>query len=217
MAIAKGNRTTSNLNPNGNIQTLAHTMNTGADGLLLVVITMSNSTNFSSVTFDGVAMTQVRNQNFSGLSQRQGTFYLLNPNTGNKNIAVNFSGSQFNSTSIFAQSFVGASGIGNDGNSGASTTPNSQSLTISENSIIYLTGISSNAQSFGYDIGGATVSNHFTHNTNKIVEGALSATGLSAGSQNVTTKADFGTISNYRVEILEAGATPPSRRRIFVV
>ena len=36
MAIAKGNRTTSNLNPNGNIQTLAHTMNTGADGLLLV-------------------------------------------------------------------------------------------------------------------------------------------------------------------------------------
>lgn len=217
MAIAIGNRTTSNLNPNGNIQTLAHTMNTGADGLLFVVITMPNTVNFSSVTFDGTAMTQVRNQNFSGLSQRQGTFYLLNPNTGNKNIVVNFSGSQFNSTSILAQSFTGASGIGNDSNTGALTSPNSQSLTVSENSVIYATGISSNAQSFGYDIGGSTRTNLFTHNTNKIVEGALSATGLSAGAQNVTTKADFGTVTNYSVEILEAGVTPPSRRRIFVV
>ena len=89
------------------------------------------------------------------------------------------------------------------------TSPHSQSLTISANSIIYATGISNNAQSFGYDIGGTTVVNQFFANTNKIVEGALGPLNLPAGVTDVTTKADFGNITNTRIEILETSVTPP--------
>tara|TARA_R110000796_G_scaffold192641_5_gene309322 strand:+ start:400 stop:1050 length:651 start_codon:yes stop_codon:yes gene_type:complete len=215
MAITIGNKTASNANPSGSTQTLSHNMNVGADGTLLVVITMPSTVSFNSVTYDGVAMTLVRNQLFSGLSQRQGTYILQAPSTGSNNIVVSFTGSQFNGTSIFAQSFTGAGGLDVEANNGASTSPNSQSLTIQANSIIYTTGISDNAQSFGYDIGGSTRTNEFAHNTNKQVEGALSATGLLAGSQNVTTKADAGTVTNYRIAILEAG-TIITRRRIII-
>jgi hypothetical protein len=216
MAIAIGNKTASNLNPNGSSQTLAHNMSAGADGTLLVVITMANSTSFSGCTYNGVAMTLALNQNYSGQSQRCAAYVLQAPATGSNNIVVSFTGSQFNSTSIFACSFTGAGGLDAVLSTGALTTPNSQSITIVANSIIYATGLSSNAQSFGYDIGGSTRTNEFAHNTNRQVEGALSATGLSAGATNVTTKADFGTVTNYRIAILEAGAPPVTRRRIII-
>lgn len=210
MAIAIGNKTQSNQNPNGNSQTLAHTQNTGSDLGLLVVITMANTTNFSGCTYGGVAMTLVQNVNYSGQSQRCGAYYLQAPPTGGNNIVVSFSGSQFNSTSIFAVSFTGAGNFGAFGSNGALTTPNSQSITISANSIIYLTGLSSNAQNTPYSIGGSSRSFEFSHNTNRIVRGALSGTGLSAGATNVTTAADFGTVTNFRVEIQEASSPPPS-------
>jgi hypothetical protein len=216
MAIAIGNKTASNANPSAATQTLSHNMSAGADGTLLVVITMANTVNFTGCTYNGVAMTLVQNINYSGQSQRCAAYVLQAPATGSNNIVVSFSGSQFNSTSIFACSFTGAGNFGAFGVDGATTTPNSRSITIAANSIIYLTGLSSNAQSSGYDIGGSTRTNEFAHNTNRQVEGALSATGLSAGATNVTTKADFGTITNFRVEITEAGAPPVTRRRIII-
>jgi len=216
MAIAIGSKTASNQNPNGGTQTLTHTMTTGADGTLLVVITMANTTSFSSCTYGGVSMTLVLNQNYSGQSQRCAMYVLQAPPTGGNNIVVTFTGSQFNATSIFACSFTGAGNFGAFASNGAVTTPNSQSITIAENSIIYLTGLSATAQSFGYDIGGSTRTNEFAHNTNRQVEGALSATGLSAGAQNVTTKADFGTVTNFRIEIQEAGGGGGGRRRIII-
>ena len=133
------------------------------------------------------------------------------------NIVVNFSGSQFNSTSIFAVSFTGAGNFGAFGSNGAATTPNSQSITIAANSIIYLTGLSSNAQNTQYSIGGSSRTFEFSHNTNRQVRGALSATGLSAGATNVTTAVDFSTVTNFRVEVLEASSAPTGRRRIFIV
>ena len=205
MAIVIGNKTASNANPGGSTQTLSHNQTVGANGTLLVVITMANTVNFSGCTYNGVAMTLALNQEYSGESQRTAAYVLQAPTTGANNIIVSFTGGQFNNTSIFACSFTGAGGLDAVLSTGASTTPNSQSLTIAANSIIYATGLSSNAQSFGYDIGGSTRTNEFTHNTNRQVRGALSATGLSAGAQNVTTKADFGTITNFRIAILEAG------------
>jgi hypothetical protein len=156
------------------------------------------------------------NVNYSGQSQRTGAYYLATPDTGVNDIIVSFSGSQFNSTSIFACSFTGAGSTANALSTGASATPNSQSITISENSIVYATGLSPNAQNTQYSIGGSSRAFEFSHNSNRIVRGALSATGLSAGATNVTTAADFGDVTNFRVEVLEAVAAS-SRRRIIIV
>jgi len=211
MAIAFGNITTSNANPNGTTQTLAHNQNTGSDRTLLVCITMSNSVNFSGATYAGIAMTLISNNNVVGSSQRVAAYYLQAPATGSNNIVVSFSGSQFNSTSIMAQSFTGAGSLDTSGFTDSATTPSSQSLTIVANSVIYATGLSANAQNTDYSIGGSSRTPAFNgHNTNVVVEGAWSATGLSAGAQNVTTRADAGSITNYRIAIREAtngGAT----------
>jgi hypothetical protein len=207
MALAKGNTTTSNQNPNGATQTLSHNQDAGDDKYLFVSIVMSSSVTVSSMTYNGVAMTLLGSGNYGGLTQNNHMFGLATTDSGSNNIVITFSGSQFSGTSIIAQSFTGVSGATNYASTGLVTTPNSQSMTISENSVIYATGISNNAQSFGYQIGGSTVTNSFSHNSNKIVEGAFSNLGLSAGVQNVSTIADFSTITNARVEILEAVAS----------
>lgn len=215
MAIVIGNKTQSNANPNGTTQTLAHNQNTGSNLMLMVVVTMSNSVNFSGCTYAGSPMTLAHSVLFTSESQRQAVYYHQAPATGSNNIVVSFTGSQFNSTSIVAISFTGADGIDNVASNQSVNTPNPQSLTIITNSIIYASGISSNAQNTGYDIGGSTRTFEFSHNTNIQVRGCLSATGLSAGSQNVTTKADFGNVTNFRVAIKEYVA-PNSRRRIII-
>ena len=205
MAIAFGNITTSNQNPNGTTQTLAHNQNTGSGGTLVVCITMSNSVNFSGVTYAGIAMTLISNNNVAASSQRVAAYYLQAPATGSNNIVISFSGSQFNSTSIMAQSFTGAGALDTSAFTDLATTPSSQSLTILANSVIYATGLSSSAQNTDYSIGGSSRTPSFNaHNTNVVVEGAWSATGLSAGAQNVTTRTDFGLITNYRFAIKEA-------------
>lgn len=209
MAIAIGNKTFSNSTPGAAFFTISHNQNTGSDRTILAVVTMSNTVNFGTATYDGVTMNTVRNKNFSGMGQRQCTYVLQAPSTGSNTFRVNFTGNQWNNISISIISFTGAGNYGNEIVSGGVSTPNSQSLTIAANSIIYATGVSVNAQSSGYLIGGSTRTNLFAHNTNRQVEGALSATGLAAGAQNVTTVTDFGNITNYRIEITEAGGTPP--------
>lgn len=203
MSIVIGNKTASNLNPSASTQTLAHNQNTGADKGLLVVVTMASTVDFTGCTYAGAPMTLVRNDDFTGESQRVAVYYLANPLNGANNIVVSFTGSQFNSTSIFAVSFVGAAGVdSHEGTAGVDTT-NSQNLTIQANSVIYATGVSANAQNTQYSIGGSSRPFEFSHNTNRQVRGALSATGLIAGATNVTTSADFGNVTNVRVAIKE--------------
>ena len=217
MAIAVTNKTAANNNPNGGSQTWQHTTFAGSDRTLVVVVTMANTTSFSSATYNGTAMTLVRNQEYSGQSQRAAIYILEDNDVGtNLDIVVNFTGSQFNNTSMFAFSMTGAGLDDVDASNGAVTTPNSQSLTIQENSLIYATGLSSNTQNSQYSIGGTNRPFEFSHNSNRQVRGALSVNNLSAGAQNVTTRADFGTVTNLRVAILEAGPAPSARRRIIL-
>lgn len=215
MAIAIGNKTQSNQIPNGSSQTLAHNQNTGSNRGLLVVVTMASTVNFSSATYGGVSMTLVQNVLFSSEGQRQAAYYIADPLTGSNNIVINFTGSQFNSTSIFAVSFTGADGIDVFGSNIGASTPNSQSLTILANSIIYASGLSSNEQNTQYSIGGSSRPFEFSHNTNIQCRGALSATALSAGATNVTTYADFANVTNFRVAVKEYLA-PATTRRIII-
>lgn len=217
MALVLGNQTNSNQNPGASTQTLAHNHGGGSDGLLLVTIAMANTVSVNGMTYNGIAMTQVRQDTSATFSSRYASFYLINPASGSNNIVITFSAAQWNPTAIFAQSYSNCGGIGNTGYNDSATTPHSQSLTISAGSSIYLMGNSNNAQSFGYVIDGVTqtnVGNGF--NINNQVESAYSAVIATAGSKTVTTTVDFGTITNYRIEVLEVAA-PTSRRRSCVV
>jgi len=218
MALAIGNKTQFVQTPTSPWTSLtrAHTQNTGADGFLFVSFIMANTTTFSGCTYGGQAMTLITTQNFGGLSQRWACYGLLNPPTGNNNIVVSFSSQQFNPVSLFATSFTGSGGAGNFATNGASTTPNSQTLAVSAGSCIYATGISNNAFT-GIDIDGSARVLEFQHNTNKQVAGALSAVPLSAGTIDVVTKVTFSSVSNSRVEILEATTPPPTDDGSFLL
>tara|TARA_B110000259_G_scaffold109925_1_gene125690 strand:+ start:1188 stop:1856 length:669 start_codon:yes stop_codon:yes gene_type:complete len=221
MAIAYGLAKYSNQNPSGNSQTLGVTCTNGTDKGLFIVVTMANTVNFSSATYNGTAMTLIGNQNYGTLSQRQCGFWLANPDSGSQyNFVVNFSGNQWNSTSIMAQSLTGISQTTttNHASNGLTSTLHTRSITIGANDIIYISGISTQAQPYNYEIPtGTAVTNPFAHNTNKQVEGAWSGLSLSAGATNVSTRSGSGTISNHRWAFGSAGGgTGSSRRRIII-
>ena len=218
MAIVIGNKTASNVNPGSSTQTLSHNMSTGADGTLLVAITMNRNRSFTNCKYGGQTMTLVKAHDFgSGFPQRQAIFLLQSPPTGVNNIVATYNNSVFNGTSIFAVSLTGAAGALSNGVNALSSTPHSRSFTIAADSIIYATGIS-NVNAVAYSIGGTTRTLEFNHNTNKKVGGGLSSTNLAAGAQNVTTKCSTGsTVTNLRIEIGAASSTPTTNTGNFLL
>ena len=138
-------------------------------------------------------------------------FYLQNPNTGNNTLRINFTGNQWNPISIHARYFTGSGGIGNEGRTGGQSTPNTRTLTVSQDSRIMGTACSVNAISTIQLPQGSNRS-FATHNTNRQVgTGAISAAaGFSAGTYNIRTTSTFGSVTNDRVEILGLSSPPPA-------
>jgi hypothetical protein len=212
MATAtKGNVTNSNSVPAANNYQIAHNQDTGDDRLIVIQLTMANTVNYSGCTYGGVAMTQLHSTNRGGLSQRMGFFYLQNPPTGNNTLRINFTGNQFNPISIHIRSFTNCGGVGNYERSGASTSPNTKNIVVSDDSLIMTTCCSINAIT-SLQIPTGTNRTYVQHNTNKQVgTGAISAnSGHSAGTISVRSSSTFGTISLDRTEIL--GLSPPPVR-----
>ena len=205
-----------NPNPGGNFYQFNFNVSAGSDRLLVIQLTMANTVGYSGCTYDGVAMTQLHSTNRGGLSQRMGFFYLLNPNTGNNTLRINFTGNQWNPISIHARQFTGSAGIGNQGRSGGSSTPHTRTLTVSQDSRIMATACSINAIST-IQIPQGSNRTFATHNTNRQVgTGAISAAaGFSAGTYNIRTTSTFGNVTNDRVEILGLSAPATSRRIII--
>ena len=202
-APTKGNTTNANPTPAANSYSFTHNQNAGSNKLLIVLVTMSNTTSFSSATYGGVAMTQLYQQNRGGLGQRMVFYYLENPADGNNTLQLNFNGNQFNPISIHARSFTDSGGIGNSTRSGASSTPNTKSLTVSQNdSLIIMTSCSVN-QILTQQIPTGTNRTFTTHNTNRqVATGAISANaGHLAGSVSLRATSTFGTVSLDRTEI----------------
>ena len=209
-APVKGNTTASNPTPASASFTIAHNQNTGSDGLIILMLTMSNVRNYSGATYGGQTMTQLYSINRGGLSQRMAFFSLQNPPTGNNNMVISFSGgSVFNPISIFIHSFTGSGGIGNSSRTGGQSTPNVQSLTVSQDdSLVMTTACSINAITT-IEIPQGTSVSYTTHNTNRQVgTGAISGnSGFSAGSINIETNSTFGSVTNDRTEILGLGGS----------
>lgn len=209
--------------PNSNFRVFNHNSGSAqSDKVLLVLVTMSNSVNFGSATYDGVTMTNVLSQGFGGLQQRQRVYALSNPSDGTNQFRVNFVGngtstpaSQWSGVSIACYTFIGCAGVGSTGKNGGSSTPNSKSLTCSDGSIIMLAGVSNNAfQNFVID--GVSKSTLYQHNTNKQTAGTLS-NNVSAGSITCTSVVNYGTVTNIRVEMLEASAPPSGNSGNFLM
>ena len=210
MAVpTKGNVTNANPTPAANFKTQNHNQNTGSDGLIIAQFTMSNTRTYSSCTYGGVAMTQLYQINRSGLSQRMAFFYLENPPTGNNTLRVNFSGSQWNPISMHIRSFTNSGGIGASLRTGGQSTPNTQSLTVEDDSLIMITSCSINAIT-SQQIPQGTNRTYIQHNTNRqVATGAISADGgHSAGSISLRSTSTFGSITLDRTEIKGLGASP---------
>lgn len=195
--------------PNSNFRVLNHDSGSAqSDKVLLVVVTMARTTNYTGATYNGSTMTQEAFLDMGTLQQRQIVYSIINPSDGTNQFRVNFSGNQWSGVSIACYTFIGCSGIGSVGVTGGSTTPNTRTLSCSNNSIVMCTGVSNNAfQPFVID--GVSYTKLFSHNTNKQVAAALS-NNLSAGTINVSSVVGSGDVTNVRVELQEAGATPPS-------
>lgn len=203
MAVpTKGNTTSANPTPGGSSKTQAHTQNTGSDGLIIAQFTMSNSRTYSGCTYGGQAMTQLYQINRSGLGQRMAFFYLENPPTGSNNLVVSFSGSQWNPISMHIRSFTNSGGVGASSRTGGQSTPNTQSLTVEDDSLIMITSCSINAIT-SQQIPQGTNRTYTQHNTNRqVATGAISAdTGHSAGSISLRSTSTFGSITLDRTEI----------------
>ena len=217
-APTKGNTTSSNQNPAGNFKTYNHNQNTGNNRLLVVQVTMANTTNYASCTYNGVYMALLYNKNRSGLSQRMAVFYLVDPPTGTNLVRINFTGNQWNPVSVLIKSFTDSGGIGAFGNSGGSSTPNTKTLTVEQDSLIMLSSCSNNAI-LTQQIPTGTNQTFTTHNTNKqVATGAITANaGHNAGNISLRATCTFSNLTLDRFEI--KGLTPPAplnRRRIII-
>ena len=201
-APTKGNVTNLNQTPGANNKTQNHTHNTGSNGLIIAQFTMSNTRTYTGCTYGGVAMTQLYQISRGGLSQRMAFYYLENPPTGNNQLRVNFNGSQFNPISMHIRSFTNCGGIGASARTGGQSTPNTQSLTVEDDSLIMITSCSINAIT-SQQIPTGTNRTYTQHNTNRqVATGAISADGgHSAGSISLRSSSTFGTITLDRTEI----------------
>ena len=201
-APTKGNVTNLNQTPGANNKTQNHTHNTGSNGLIIAQFTMSNTRTYTGCTYGGVAMTQLYQISRGGLSQRMAFFYLENPPTGNNQLRVNFNGSQFNPISMHIRSFTNCGGIGASARTGGQSTPNTQSLTVEDDSLIMITSCSINAIT-SQQIPTGTNRTYTQHNTNRqVATGAISAdTGHSAGSISLRSTSTFGSVTLDRTEI----------------
>jgi hypothetical protein len=207
MALVIGNKTVDWATPAGTTRTFSHNMSTGPNGYLFVVIAMSDpAMTFTSVTYGGNAMTQLSFNITTTTSSVWGIFYLANPPTGANNVVTTFSIAQYNPVSTFAFSATGCAGAGNVQFNNTATSPNSSSITVSANSMIFGALLAGNSTGHIITLDGSSRTLEYTSLINNYTSGAFSATGLTAGSKTVSVAAGSNVAGNY-FEIKEFTAT----------
>ena len=207
--------------PNRNFRVCNHDTGASASGKhLLVIITMQRTVQFTGASYDGVSMpnsTLVLYQDYTGLSQRQIVYTLANPSDGNNQFRVNFNNNQWGNVQISCYTFIGCAGVGNTGQNGGVGTPNNQTLTCSNGSIIMMSGISSGGSFSDFVIDGSNTPKLYELSTNKRTAGTLSSP-VSAGSITCSSVVANGSnVTNVRVEMLEASAPPSSNSGNFLM
>lgn len=205
-----GNVLFNNQNPNGTSITInGHSQNSGSNRLMVVTLTNRNTANVTSMTFDGDSFTKVHGTNRNGLGQRMEIWYLENPNEGSGNIVITYNTGQFNPIGFCVRSFTNSGGVGNDIRNGASSTPNTKSITVSEDSLIMMTSCAVNVipTTNGQQIPQGTNRTFTSQNTyRQVANGAISqSSGHSAGSVSLRSITISGSVSLDAIEVLGLG------------
>lgn len=204
MAITIGNKTANIGIPAATTQTFAHNSNGGTNQYLYVVTAMSNATTYASITYGGVPMTKIQEQTTSVSNTRLAFWQLANPANGNNNVIITFGQAQWNNVSSFAFTTSGANGFGNIVFDNTASSPNSTSISVSNNSIVFGLEISGNGATNSITIDGSNRTLEYTHNVNNYASGAISQQ-LTAGSKTVSV-AGLSDVVGYYFEILEFAA-----------
>ena len=207
-APIKGTATSANPTPGSNFKSQNHNQNTGSDGFIIAMFTMSNARSYTGCTYGGVSMTQLYQINRGGLSQRMVFYYLANPPTGTNALRVNFNGSVWNPISMHIRSFTNCEGIGSNANTGGTATPNTQNLTVSQDDSLVMMSSCSVNQVLTQQIPTGSNKAFTTHNTNRqVATGAISANaGESAGVISLRSTCTFGNLTLDRIEIKGIGS-----------
>jgi len=213
MALAIGNKTNSLKSGSGqSSDTVGHTQDTGANGYLMVMLAVSNSTsNPTGVTYNGVPMTQLSRFTTSVTTDDWSIWGLAAPATGANNLVVTYALPLYNPISIEIISFTGCGGAGVTGYTDTSGPPASVNLTVLANSVIVASGIAGSATSASITINGSSRTIDWTNNIYNWCFGGVSALGLPAGSITCTASST-AQIAVHAVELKEFGAAPASRR-----
>ncbi len=209
---------TANLgNPAATTQSFNIVTNSGSNRYLFLLIAMSNAVDFSTVTYNGVAMTQSGVQITTATATRWAIYTLADPTVGTNTLTITFTAGQFNPVSTLAVGASGCDGIGNIVFSDTATSPNSTSITVSTNSMIVGGEVAGNNVSHVITLDGSSRPLEFTHAINNYTSTALSLGSLTSGSKTVSVAAGSN-LAGYFFEIKEAaGGGVVLRRRIIVV
>jgi hypothetical protein len=197
----------------------------GAD-FLLVHIVFAQNTTVNSVTHNGNSLTKHAHNWFSGLGQREEFWYMTNPDNDG-DLVVTLNAQMFQGISLCMMGFSGVdqtTPIGNQTFNGGSASPHVRSRTVSEGSMVFVTGIST-VSTDDITIDGTVTTGASGNlrpnqqNVNDIVSGMWSNSSHSAGSINTETDASSTTnITNSFIEILaDGGGVGGGRRRIIIV
>jgi len=202
MALAIGNKTADLATPSATTRTFSHNMSTGTNGYLFVVIAMSDTVTISSVTYAGTAMTLSSVVVTTGTNTRWAIYYLASPATGVNNVVETFSVAQYNPVSTFVFSATGCNGVGDIVSDDTSTSPNSTTISISANSMIFGALVAGNNVGHAITLDGSSRSLEYTSAINNYTSGAFSATGLTSGVKNVSVAAGAN-LAGFYFEIKE--------------
>ncbi len=216
MAVTKQNRgqsTQNTVSPSWTSATYASPPSMSGSDMLLVHICFGNNILVNSITHGGSNLTKAGANWFNGLGQREEWWYLNSP-ASSGSIVVNLASAMFNGITITAMGFNGTNGVSGPVFNGGISSPHTRNRTVSEGSMVHVTGISSSATD-DITIDGTTTTGASGNlmpnqvNVNDIVSGMWSNTSHSAGSINTQTDASAtANITNSYIEILGVITTP---------
>lgn len=222
-AVTSGNQTFDSFTPSATSYTISdHNQNTGSDRYMVVVVAFTSLGTFggtvSSVTWNGVTMTQLQQSTIGINSGKLAIFELEDPATGTNDLVINFATSFAGAVSSSIFSFTGAQSGGNSEINSGDPTPTEPTFTISENSMVL--GIhASNYSTVSIELPQGT-SRTVLNSGSQVYYGGICGVALSpalsSGTGTYEGNSGGGNASLALVEIQEAAAAPASRRVIII-
>lgn len=204
MALTIGTKTANLGTPGATTQSFSHDHSVGSDGYLFVIACMSNVTTFSSCTYNGVSMTELDVSTTAETGMHWVMYELAAPATGSNTVELTFAAAQYNPVSCFVISATDCAGSGNLVFDNTATSPNAGSITVSADSMVFGALVAGSPNLHDVTIDGSSRTLEYEHNVNNRTSGALSATGLSAGSITTSVAAQSN-VAGYFLEIQQAG------------